>query len=77
LGVISFAISLIATVLLKEKKVKKNEGEEAGVGKKPMMKWRDVIDFSIFKDSKFIIWSIAGNLSMMAYFIPAFFLPCK
>ncbi|KAI8340785.1 major facilitator superfamily domain-containing protein, partial [Chlamydoabsidia padenii] len=43
--------------------------------KKPAIRWKDIIDFSICKDTKFIIWCIAGNLSMMAYFIPAFFLP--
>ncbi|ORZ19888.1 major facilitator superfamily domain-containing protein, partial [Absidia repens] len=45
------------------------------VKKSSNKRWTDVIDFSICKDPKFIIWCVAGNLSMMAYFIPAFFLP--
>lgn len=36
---------------------------------------KEIIDLSICKDHKFIIWCIAGNLSMLSYFVPAFFLP--
>lgn len=65
-GVITFVISLIATVLLKEKK-------PATKAKK--VNYRNMIDVSVCKDPKFIIWCIAGNLSMLSYFIPAFYLP--
>ncbi|CAO3611494.1 unnamed protein product [Cunninghamella echinulata] len=65
LGIITFVISMIATLLLKEKQT----------STKKTIKMKDVIDLSICKDTKFVIWCIAGNLSMMAYFIPAFYLP--
>ncbi|CAO3595419.1 unnamed protein product [Absidia cylindrospora] len=74
LGIISFVVSLMCTVLLKEKpeKIQVEDGND----KKPNRHgWRNVIDFKICKDSKFIIWCIAGNLSMMAYFVPVFYLP--
>jgi hypothetical protein len=36
---------------------------------------KEIIDLSICKDHRFIIWCVAGNLSMLSYFVPAFFLP--
>ncbi|KAI8092883.1 major facilitator superfamily domain-containing protein [Halteromyces radiatus] len=75
LGIISFAISLISTVLLKEKKESSLNNKAELESVKKSIRWSDVVDFSICKDSKFVIWCVAGNLSMMAYFIPAFFLP--
>lgn len=65
-GVITFVISLLATVLLKEKK-------SATSPKKA--NYRNMLDLSVCKDPKFIIWCVAGNLSMLSYFIPAFYLP--
>ncbi|KAI8636676.1 major facilitator superfamily domain-containing protein [Parasitella parasitica] len=66
LGIITFVVSLIATILLREKPGMPN-------AKKTQLK--DIINLSICKDRKFIIWCIAGNLSMLSYFVPAFFLP--
>ncbi|KAL9557227.1 hypothetical protein PS6_001939 [Mucor atramentarius] len=66
LGIITCVVSLIATLLLKEKPNMPNV-------KKVQLK--EMINLSICKDHKFIIWCIAGNLSMLSYFVPAFFLP--
>ncbi|ORZ09610.1 major facilitator superfamily domain-containing protein, partial [Absidia repens] len=55
-------ISFVVSLMCKDKKPNRHG-------------WRNVIDFKICKDSKFIIWCIAGNLSMMAYFVPVFYLP--
>ncbi|GAN02212.1 MFS general substrate transporter [Mucor ambiguus] len=66
LGIITCVVSLIATLLLKEKPNLPN-------AKKVQLK--EMINLSICKDHKFIIWCIAGNLSMLSYFVPAFFLP--
>jgi MFS family permease len=65
-GVITFVISLLATVLLKEKK--------PAISPKKA-NYRNMLDLSVCKDPKFIIWCVAGNLSMLSYFIPAFYLP--
>lgn len=66
LGIITFVTSLLATLLLKEKpsakKVKKTQ-------------LSDIVDLSLCKNSNFMIWCVAGNLSMLSYFIPAFYLP--
>ncbi|CAO0797602.1 unnamed protein product [Mucor circinelloides] len=66
LGIITCVVSLIATLLLREKPNMPNV-------KKVQLK--EMINLSICKDHKFIIWCIAGNLSMLSYFVPAFFLP--
>lgn len=66
LGIITFVISLTSTLLLREKPGLHN-------AKKTQLK--QIVDISIFKDRNFIIWCVAGNLSMMSYFIPAFYLP--
>ncbi|CEP16503.1 hypothetical protein [Parasitella parasitica] len=66
LGIITFVVSLIATMLLREK---------PGIPNAKKIQLKDMIDLSICKDRKFIIWCIAGNLSMLSYFVPAFFLP--
>ncbi|KAI8379759.1 major facilitator superfamily domain-containing protein [Radiomyces spectabilis] len=68
LGIITFVISSLATVLLREK-------PKTQICPKSTVQMRNIVDFSVCKDFKFIIWCIAGNLSMMAYFIPAFYLP--
>ncbi|CAO3621760.1 unnamed protein product [Cunninghamella blakesleeana] len=65
LGMITFVISMIATLLIKDKKQAAEK----------MIQFKDIIDLSVCKDSKFIIWVVAGNLSMMGYYIPAFYLP--
>lgn len=64
---ITFVISMVATLLIKDKKQ----------ATKKTVDIKDIIDLSVCKDSKFIIWVVAGNLSMMGYYIPAFYLPCK
>ncbi|KAK4514594.1 Guanine nucleotide exchange factor for Cdc42p [Mucor velutinosus] len=66
LGIITCVVSLISTLLLKEKPNMPN-------AKKVQLK--EMINLSICKDHKFIIWCVAGNLSMLSYFVPAFFLP--
>ncbi|KAG0173312.1 hypothetical protein DFQ28_006025 [Apophysomyces sp. BC1034] len=68
LGIITFVASMISTILLKEKPEKMTS--------KGSIRIREIIDLSICKDRSFLIWCIAGNLSMMAYYIPAFYLPC-
>ncbi|KAI8066797.1 major facilitator superfamily domain-containing protein [Gongronella butleri] len=64
LGIVTFGIGLMSTLLLKEKEVHKVP-----------LRLRHVIDIGLCKDVKFVIWCIAGNLNMLAYFIPAFYLP--
>ncbi|KAG2197712.1 hypothetical protein INT47_007946 [Mucor saturninus] len=66
LGIATFVVSMLSTILLREK---------PGVPKAKKTQLSEIIDLSICKDSKFVIWCIAGNLSMMSYFIPAFYLP--
>lgn len=66
LGIITFVISMSATLLLREK---------PGAQKAKKTNLKEIVDLSVCKDKKFIIWCIAGNLSMMSYFIPAFYLP--
>lgn len=66
IGIVTFAISMLATILLREK---------PGVKKIKKANLREIIDLGVCKDRKFIIWCIAGNLSMMSYFVPAFYLP--
>ncbi|CAO3655571.1 unnamed protein product [Mucor hiemalis] len=66
LGIITFVISMSATLLLREK---------PGAQKAKKTQLKEIVDLSVCKDKKFIIWCIAGNLSMMSYFIPAFYLP--
>jgi MFS family permease len=66
LGIVTFLISLLSTLLLREK---------PGLQKAEKTSLKDIVDMSICKDSKFVVWCIAGNLSMMSYFIPAFYLP--
>jgi MFS family permease len=66
LGIITFVISLLSTLLLREK---------PGAHKVKKTNLKEIIDLSVCKDKKFIIWCIAGNLSMMSYFVPAFYLP--
>ncbi|KAI9477776.1 MAG: major facilitator superfamily domain-containing protein [Benjaminiella poitrasii] len=67
LGIISFVTSMIATLLLKEKPGTTNTTKKT--------KLKEIVDLSVCKDSKFIIWCLAGNLSMLSYFVPAFYLP--
>ncbi|KAI9267807.1 major facilitator superfamily domain-containing protein, partial [Sporodiniella umbellata] len=67
LGVVSFIISSISAILLKE-----NPNSNPNKEKKKIC---SVIDTSICRDILFIIWCVSGNLSMMGYFIPAFYLP--
>ncbi|KAI8087855.1 major facilitator superfamily domain-containing protein [Gilbertella persicaria] len=69
LGIITFVISLLSTLLLREKKSKL----PGNATKKFQL--ANMMDMSICKDSNFIIWCIVGNLSMLSYFIPAFYLP--
>jgi hypothetical protein len=57
---------MISTLLLKEKKT---------TTEKKKVNYRNMIDLSVCKDPKFIVWCIAGNLSMLSYFVPAFYLP--
>ncbi|KAI8348453.1 major facilitator superfamily domain-containing protein [Choanephora cucurbitarum] len=63
LSIISFVLSLIPTLLLRERK----QDFET--------KQRPIIDLKICKNSSFIIWCIVGNLSYMSYYIPAFYIP--
>ncbi|KAI7902572.1 major facilitator superfamily domain-containing protein [Cokeromyces recurvatus] len=66
LGIISFVISMLATLLLKENPYTSTSTKT---------KLKEIVDLNICKDPKFIIWCLAGNLSMLSYFIPAFYLP--
>lgn len=66
LGIATFVVSLLATLLLREK---------PGLQNTKKTQLSEIIDLSICKDIKFVIWCIAGNLSMISYFIPAFYLP--
>ncbi|GAA5814561.1 hypothetical protein MFLAVUS_008059 [Mucor flavus] len=66
IGIVNFVVSLLATLLLKEK--------PSTVPKKKL-NFNAILDFSVCKDPKFVIWCIAGNLSIMAYYIPVFYLP--
>ncbi|RCH85552.1 hypothetical protein CU098_007682 [Rhizopus stolonifer] len=66
LGIINFVVSLISTLLLKE---------SPNMPKKEKKRLKNMIDTSVCKDMSFIIWCISGNLSMIGYFIPAFYLP--
>lgn len=59
-------MSLISTLLLKE---------SPNMPKKEKKRLKNMIDTSVCKDMSFIIWCISGNLSMIGYFIPAFYLP--
>jgi hypothetical protein len=59
-------VSLICTLLLKESPTILTTKKKS---------FRNMIDTSICKDTTFIIWCISGNLSMLAYFVPAFYLP--
>lgn len=61
----------------KDKKKMESEDVESTVDKKRSTRWKDMIDFSICKEANFIILCLAINLSIMAYFVPAYFLPCK
>ncbi|CAO3694588.1 unnamed protein product [Rhizopus stolonifer] len=66
LGIINFVVSLISTLLLKE---------SPNMPKKEKRRLKNMIDTSVCKDMSFIIWCISGNLSMIGYFIPSFYLP--
>lgn len=66
LGIITFVVSLTSTLLLKE---------SPNMLKPKTKGLKSMIDTSICKDKTFIIWCISGNLSMLGYFIPAFYLP--
>ncbi|CAO3659970.1 unnamed protein product [Rhizopus stolonifer] len=66
LGIITFVVSLTSTLLLKE---------SPNMPKPKTRELKSMIDTSICKDKTFIIWCISGNLSMLGYFIPAFYLP--
>ncbi|KAL4210827.1 MFS general substrate transporter [Rhizopus microsporus] len=66
LGIITFVISLTSTLLLKE---------SPHMPKTKKKSLKEMVDTSVCKDVNFIIWCISGNLSMLGYFIPAFYLP--
>lgn len=66
IGIVSFVVSLLASLLLKEK---------PNTVPKKKLNFNAILDFSVCKDPKFVIWCIAGNLSIMAYYIPVFYLP--
>ncbi|KAI9279598.1 major facilitator superfamily domain-containing protein, partial [Sporodiniella umbellata] len=65
LGIITFVVSLTSTLLLKENSEMKM----------PSKGFKNMIDTSLCKDKTFLIWCLSGNLSMLGYFIPAFYLP--
>ncbi|ORX59712.1 MFS general substrate transporter [Hesseltinella vesiculosa] len=64
LGIVTLGVGLMSTLLLKEKEADKSP-----------LRLRHVIDIGLCKDLRFVIWCVAGNLNMLAYFIPAFYLP--
>lgn len=61
----------------KDRKKMESEDVDSTMDKKRSTRWKDMIDFSICKEANFIILCLAINLSIMAYFVPAYFLPCK
>lgn len=53
----------------------KNKEKETEKQEKPNI--RDMFDFSIAKDGKFLLWCATDILLEAAYNVPYYFLPCK
>lgn len=61
-------MGLLACCIFKNKKVEEKL-------EKPNL--RDMFDFSIAKDGKFLLWCAADIVLEAAYNVPYYFLPCK
>ena len=60
----------------RNKKIKSaDDGEEQPVVEPPKLK--EIFDFSVLKDSTFVLWMIASMISTLGNFVPFFFLPSK
>lgn len=68
LGFIVFATNVIACILIKEKFPRHKKG------KKPLP-LREVFNFTVLKDTNYIMWVIGSGIAFMGFFIPFFFLP--
>ncbi|KAI7894290.1 major facilitator superfamily domain-containing protein, partial [Mucor mucedo] len=66
LSLICFAVGLLACCIFKNKEVEEKQ-------EKPNV--RDMFDFSIAKDGKFLLWCAADILLEAAYNVPYYFLP--
>ncbi|KAI9249255.1 major facilitator superfamily domain-containing protein [Phascolomyces articulosus] len=79
LGLMYLGMNTIAFFLVKEKypqnkKIKVAEdGEEQPAVSPPTL--REIFDFSIFKDSTFLLWMVASVIATLNFFTPFFFLP--
>ncbi|KAI9254636.1 major facilitator superfamily domain-containing protein [Phascolomyces articulosus] len=79
LGFIYLALNSITCILVKEKyprnkKIKSaDDGEEQPVIAPPTLK--EIFDFSVLKDSTFVLWMVASMISTLGNFVPFFFLP--
>lgn len=67
LGFICLACNIIACTLVKDKyPAKKKKGERS---------LSSIFDFSVMKDTSFLLWTCGSVISLMGYFVPYFFLP--
>ena len=67
LGFICLFCDIIACIFVKERIVRKKE-------KKDFFK---IIDFSVLKNTNFLLFIVASDISLLGYFVPFFFLPGK
>jgi MFS family permease len=67
LGFICLFSNIIACICVKDKEsAKKKKGERS---------LSAIFDFSVMKDTNFLLWTCASVISLMGYFVPYFFLP--
>ena len=66
-GFICLGCDLVACILVKDRIPRPRIRKKLG----------DIIQFSVFRDSRFRIWCLGATMQMVGYFIPFFFVPCK
>jgi hypothetical protein len=74
-SLLCFVIGAISCVLFKNKTRATDDSEKAI--KQEKVKLKDLFDFSIMKNWRFLLWCIVDNLLEGANNVPFFFLPCK
>lgn len=73
MSLICLVVGLFACLLFKNKKKDNNKEEE----KPEKLNLKEMFDFSIAKDKKFLLWCATDILLEAAFNVPYYFLPCK
>lgn len=76
MSLMTLVVGVISCILFRNKKTD-DHGSENSIKKEEKVSLKNMFDFSIMKNWRFILWCVAYNLIEGANNVPYFFLPCR